>query len=489
MTTSFNKALAAAGAAFLMLVCAGTASAKDVATDAVSAGNVDVAHTDNNFFVRMDIDLSGYKGLNSNRDITITPLLAGASDTLRLDPIMVAGRARYYLHLRQSENSRPVKQLYQAGKANTINYEATVAYQPWMDHSDIILSAQSCGCAGEPIAALDVPVEHIDLTPLTPPQFIPYFTFLKPSAEVEKHREIKGQAYIDFPVNRTELYPTYRKNPVELAKINATIDSVRLDKDVTFKSMTIKGYASPEGSYQNNVRLAKGRTATLKEYVLAQYSFPQSMVSTSYDPEDWGGLRRYVESSTIANRDGILAIIDSDLLPDPKNEEIKRKYPEQYDFLLKEVYPGLRHSDYTVEYVVRNYTDINEIKRVLRTQPEKLSLSEMYLAASTMDPESEEYAATFETAVRLHPEDPAANLNAANIAMKRGDLQLAEQLLAKAGGSIEATYARGLLAALQGNYAGAKTLLSKAEDAGIEAATAALEQISAIEAVPTSKRK
>lgn len=484
MRTIYNNVLSKTGAALLALAISfNAAAAGDVATDAVTATNVDVAHTDNNFFVRMQIDLSGYKGLNSNRDITITPTIAGASDTLRLKPIMVAGRARYYLHLRQSENKRAVKDLYRAGKAGLVNYEATVPYSSWMDHSDIILSAQSCGCCGEPIASLDIPVKRVDLTPLTPPQFIPHFAFLKPDAEIVKNREIKGQAYIDFPVNRTELYPQYRKNPVELAKINATIDSVRLDKDVTFKAMTIKGYASPEGSYSNNVRLAKGRTATLKEYVLSQYSFPSSVISTSYDPEDWEGLRRYVESSSIANREGILAIINSDMLPDPKNEEIKRKYPEQYAFLLSEVYPGLRHSDYTVEYTVRNYTDINEIKNLLNTHPEKLSLSEMFLAASTMNPESDEYAETFEIAVSRYPEDAAANLNAANIAMKKGNLDLASQRLAKAGGSIEATYARGLLAALQGNYRAAKTLLGKAESAGIEAATAALEQIAAIEAV------
>ena len=103
--------------------------------------------------------------------------------------------------------------------------------------------------------------------------------------------------------------------------------------------MTIKGYASPEGSYTNNVRLAKGRTATLKDYVLGQYSFPSSIIATSYEPEDWEGLRRYVEKSDIADREGILAIINSDMEPDPVNEEIRRRYPRQYEFLLREVYP------------------------------------------------------------------------------------------------------------------------------------------------------
>ncbi|MDE6338225.1 MAG: DUF3868 domain-containing protein [Muribaculaceae bacterium] len=458
-----------------------TFAAADIATDAVSVAASDVTHSEENFFVKMAIDLSGYKGLNSNRDITITPILAGETDTVRFQPIMVAGRARYYLHLRQGENSRAVKTLYQAGKVGTVDYSATTKYEPWMDLSKLSLEAQSCGCCGEPIALVDIPVLEIDLVPKEAPQFTPHFAFVQPKAELEKRREIRGQAYIDFPVNRTELYPDYRRNPQELKKILATIDSVRLDKDVTLKNMTIHGYASPEGSYANNVRLARGRTATLKDYVLAQYSFQQSLVDTAYTPEDWAGLRRYVENSTIANRQGILDIIDSDLQPDPKNEAIRKRYPQQYAFLLKEVYPGLRHSDYTIEYNVRNFTDINEIKELMRTNPGKLSLNEMFAAASSMTPGTEEYNHAFEVAVLLHPDNEEANLNAANIAMQAGNFSKAETYLKKAGNSPQATYARGLLEALKGDYKLAKAALEIAETGGVSEAAEAIDQIRAIE--------
>ena len=56
-----------------------------------------------------------------------------------------------------------------------------------------------------------------------------------------------------------------------------------------------------------------------------------------------------------------------------------RLFSKRLCILLKEVYPGLRYSDYAVKYEVRTYTDINEIKRLIKTQPQKLSLNEMYL--------------------------------------------------------------------------------------------------------------
>lgn len=82
-----------------------------------------------------------------------------------------------------------------------------------MGKAELVLSAKSCGCCGEPIAATDIPAKTLDLTPKEKVTFRPLFAFVTPKAELVKHREIKGSAYIDFPVNRTELYPDYRRNP------------------------------------------------------------------------------------------------------------------------------------------------------------------------------------------------------------------------------------------------------------------------------------
>ena len=290
------------------------------------------------------------------------------------------------------------------------------------------------------------------------------FHYVRPVAETEKSRELVGKAYIDFPVNRTELYPDYRKNPVELAKIIATIDSVRNDKDVTVRRITIKGWASPESSWENNTRLAKGRTATLKQYVQNLYHFPEGFIETDYYPEDWFGLRDFVASSGLEHKNEILAIIDSDMEPDPKEWRLKSTYPEEYKFLLQTVYPGLRHSDYTIEYSIRQFTDVSEIKDLLRTAPQKLSLNEMFLLAQTLEPGSEEYNNVFETAVRMYPMDEVANLNAANSAMSRNDLASAARYLSKAGNTDDAVYARGILAASKGDYAEAIQHFSQVEN-------------------------
>ena len=419
--------------------------------------------------VDMSMDLGSFD-LGGNRVAVFAPAIVNGTDTLVLQPVGLYSRTRWYQYLRAGE--QPVggegeTSIRWTERPATMDYSQTIPYEPWMNGSQLYLVRSDYGCCR---TLVDYQIEPIltgkDRYPTAYRDIIyePQFRYVRPVAEDVKTRELVGKAYIDFPVNRTELYPDYRKNPVELAKIIATIDSVRNDKDVTVRRITIKGYASPESPYDNNTRLAKGRTATLKQYVRNLYSFSDDFIATDYEPEDWAGLRAFVETSGLEHKKEILALIDdSTIEPDPKEALIKSRYPEEYRFLLQTVYPGLRHSDYTIEYTIRQFTDIDEIRSILATAPQKLSLNEMFLLAQTYEPGSDAYNEVFETAVRMYPNDEVANLNAANAAMNRNDYATAAKYLEKVGDKDEAVYARGVLCALKGDYANAVRFFSLVE--------------------------
>lgn len=405
--------------------------------------------------------------LKSTQASIFTPIIVNGNDTLRLPSVGLYGRTRWYQTERAGE--QPLgggEGLSMRYNKNTgvINYHQNVEYADWMNGSQLEVLHTDYGCANCPgyedlHANLGVGYKDV----IYEPQFI----FEEAVAEEIKTRELSGRAYVDFPVNLTVIYPDYRRNSIELAKIIATIDSVKNDKDITVTSLSIKGFASPEGPYDNNIRLAKGRTEALKTYVRQLYNFPEGFIKTSYEPEDWEGLREYVVNSNIDNKEGILAIIDSNLAPDPKNTKLQTTYPAQYKFLLDMVYPGLRHSDYRIEYNIRQFNDVAEIAEVIKTAPQKLSLNEMYLLASTLEPGTDEYNEVFEIAVRMYPNDATANLNAANSAMMTGNYAQAEKYLSKAGDSAKAVYARGVLAALQGDYNTGIALVEKAIGMGL----------------------
>lgn len=430
-------------------------------------------HNEDNMNIALEMYLTGYR-MKGDKATIFTPMLVNGRDTLDLQDIGLYSRIRYIQYLRNGHDgiSGPQELSYQySGRPEKIKIDKTVPYQDWMNGATLYIERCDYGCCHTLLNR-----EFIPVAKWYEAGFTPVFHYVTPAVEIEKVRVLKGRAYIDFPVNMTDLYPDYRNNPRELQTIIATIDSVRNDKDVNIREITIKGYASPESPWENNTRLAKGRTATLKKYVENLYNFDRNLIKTDYWPEDWDGLREFVEKSGLEHKSEILAIIDDTTLePDPKEAKIKRLYPDEYDFLLKTVYPALRHSDYTIEFTIRLFSDPAEIRKIMAETPQKLSLNEFFVLAQTLDPGSEEYNNIFETAVRMYPNSDVANLNAANSAMQRGDLSAAEKYLEKAGTSDAAQYARGILSALNGNYEQALDIFNTISASMPQAAQAAQE--------------
>ena len=77
----------------------------------------------------------------------------------------------------------------------------------------------------------------------------------------------------------------------------------------------------------------------------------------------------------------------------------------------------------------------------------------------------------------MYPEDPVANLNAANSAILRKDYRRALRYLEKAGELPEATYARGALEVYMDDYDAARPYLKQALKQGIRQAETALQEI------------
>ena len=413
----------------------------------------------------VSLDFSDMK-VKSNQAVVFTPILVNGQDTLELDGAGVYGRTRWYQFERSGNFpvSGQSETALHAGKAISVSLSQNIPYQEWMNGSRLLLKRTDYGCekCGDSKVTMD------DLAAYRAVEYQPVFIFQEAKAEEVKTREISGRAFIDFKVNQTTILPDYRNNQYELGKIISGIDSVKNDRDITVTSLSIKGTASPEGPYANNERLAKGRTEALKNYVKKLYNFPEGFIKTSWEAVDWAGLINWLENHNIENKQGILDIINGNLAPEAKNSRIQSTYPEQYKYLLENVYPSLRHSDYRIEYTIRQFTNLQEISEVMATSPQKLSLNEMYLLANSFEAGSPEYNEVYETAVRLYPNDLTANLNAANVAMQKGDLQNAAKYLSKAGDSAEATYARGVYAALTGDYETGIKLVKEAIQQGVE---------------------
>ncbi len=409
--------------------------------------------------VDMNIDLKPIEVQSSRAQILTPFIVSQVGDTLQLPSVGIYGHTRFINYLRNDRTplSRSDEVIFEdSDRPDVYDYLASVPFEKWMDSSQLLIRRRLYGCTN---CLLDERLDSVaSYETLVEPEikFIDFSAMeIKPIVE-----SLEGAAYIDFVVNKTDINPNFRRNPRELLKIQESIDTILNDPDVTITGVWLKGFASPESPYSHNKDLAIGRTGALKEHIRQLYNFNPDIISTDYEPEDWVGLRKYVVSSNIDHKAEILEIIDSDMAPDPKEAMIKKTFPKEYRFMLENFYPALRHTEYKITYEVKRFDDVDKIREVMRTRPNRLTLREFHLLANACVPGTDEYYEVFETAARMYPNDSAAAINAANSAMKRKDLISAEKYLSNAGDSDDALYARGTLAFIKGDYDKANEILN-----------------------------
>lgn len=138
----------------------------------------------------------------------------------------------------------------------------------------------------------------------------------------------------------------------------------------------------------------------------------------------------------------------------------------------------MRHSDYKVSYTIRPIS-VEEAKELIYSDPKQLSLDEMFRVAQTYETGSAEFKEVFEIAVRMYPDDPVSNLNAANSALLNGDSAAARRYLAKAQEGPERRLAEGVASWLEGDTDRAATIFrALTNDVRVgEQARANLEQV------------
>ena len=431
---------------------------------------------DNNVLsIDMDIVMQENLKLSSNHVATLTPFLESNGRTKILPSIVVYGRKREVVN--QRNNIAPSENTYSVirrkhNKEQIINYHQQFQFEAWMRDAEMKLNIDVCGCcdlkeetSGELITRLNI----------LPVQLQPAISYITPQAEAVKHRAIEGSAFLDFPVNQTTIQPDYRNNPAELAKIRKSIEAVRENRFATITSLSIKGYASPEGTYKGNAYLAEHRAEALLKYVKGLYDFGDAQLAVDFEPEDWAGLEKAVEAGNLPDKDELLAIIRADEPADWDAREWKLKTLNggaSYKILLRDVYPALRHSDYAVNYTIRNFT-VDEAKGLIFSDPSQLSLNEMFRVAETYEPGSEAFNEVFEIAVRMYPDDPVSNLNAAVNAFQAGKTDAARRYLEKAQSCPERQLLEAALLMQEGKLDEAEALLKPlSETASVAAAVA-----------------
>ena len=459
-------------------------SAQQIVEGTGEVKNLTTDRANGRLTIDMDIDISNIE-VGADETLILTPAIEKNGNSLELPSVEIMGRRAYMYYRRNEEIPVTNNPFYaeriakraerKAGQKQTVDYTATVPFAEWMRGSTVVVKEGSCGCDQTPIALGDNNVGRV-LHEIYYPQYI--ISFVESEPEPIKVRAESHSAYINFKVDRYEILENYKSNNTELASIVNSIEKVKDDDDLTITSITIEGWASPEGTEQHNKILSENRANSLADYVTKKTAIARDDIHAIGRGEDWINLKTIVEGTTILSKDKILEIINSSATLDQKDQQLNDLVPPTiYQRLLGEIYPRLRRNDYRIEYNVRNF-NIEEAKALVDSDPRKLSVGELYKVAGTYEKGSKEYNHVMAVAAKTYPSVVAAAVNQASLLMAEKKYAEALDVLSKSDqNDARILAAQGYAYINMGDQAKAKAAWEKAAAKGQADAKHNLEEL------------
>ena len=286
-------------------------------------------------------------------------------------------------------------------------------------------------------------------------------SYLAPKEEPLKVRSEATMLYIEYPTSNTDFKTDYKNNGTEVEKLKSILAPLTDGDLVTFKSIKVCGYASPDGSVAGNEKVAQKRADNFALYLKGGYNFPKEILKVESAGEDWDSLIKMLKEEKPVYADKALEIIGKYSNLDIREQRLKTGLGSNYRVMLNEYFPRLRRLGISIDYEVREVENA-EAARLIYTDPKMLSLQEMYRVANMYKPGTKEYEEVYEIAADNYPTDVVANINAASAAIVSGNFQKAAKYMERVKDDSRAYNNLGVLAWLSGDSETAKEWFTKA---------------------------
>ena len=298
----------------------------------------------------------------------------------------------------------------------------------------------------------------------------------------------KQDANILFLIQQADLRSS-ELNKSELAawkrQVKEAYEDPRQNVDIE-----ISAYASPDGGFSLNEKLAAEREKRTSSYLNSEMKKQEvnAEINARYTAEDWEGFRQLVEASNLQDKDLVLRVLS--MYPDPETRE---KEIKNISFVFQElaetILPQLRRSRLTANIEIIGKSD-DEIMSFWNSNPKELNIEELMYGATLTDDKTEkekiyqyitanypqDYRAwnnigtsfyregdlnkamqAYNRALQVKAQAPEANVNLALLALNENDAEKAEELLGTASGAKNLEQAMGLLYLKNGQYEQAVT--------------------------------
>lgn len=185
----------------------------------------------------------------------------------------------------------------------------------------------------------------------------------EPNDEPQKQ---DGEMKIFFDNGKSELKLTDSINQIELAKMKKALDIIFSQKNSRVMGVTFVGGASPEGGYQNNVRLAEARLTSLRNYFKGQLG--EKGAGIRWGMSDRAEVATWEQVADAMAEDGLTTEVEQIRNICSQVSSIDGQYQRIrslacYDMIKEKYLPRFRTTRYQLQYVIYGKKSMEDVRK------------------------------------------------------------------------------------------------------------------------------
>lgn len=185
----------------------------------------------------------------------------------------------------------------------------------------------------------------------------------EPNDEPQKQ---DGEMKIFFDNGQSELKLSDSINQIELAKMKKALDVIFSQKNSRVMGVTFVGGASPEGGYQNNVRLANARLTSLRNYFKGQLGAKGAGIR--WGMNDKAEVATWEQVADAMAEDGLTTEVEQIREICSQVSSIDGQYQRIrglgcYEMIKEKYLPRFRTTRYQLQYVIYGKKSMEDVRK------------------------------------------------------------------------------------------------------------------------------
>jgi outer membrane protein OmpA-like peptidoglycan-associated protein len=295
----------------------------------------------------------------NTRMVVISPVIRDDTREWSFPPVVIQRR----------KGNDATGRVLHAREGEVVIYRATAPFQQWMEGAKLVMEHLEAGWDDAMKVNANPLIDHVSFvdppnrnTVTAPPpsptgstadrlaKDFPYLIPLDEGQGVTPEENPAAGLNIFFRQSSSRLEPERGDNWETLSELVATIRAIEYSGNSRVKRVLVAGFTSPEGSLEENCRLAGRRGREVKAYILRHTGLPEDAILVRNGAEDWTGLRALVERSRMPGREQVLNVIDRVPVWDPVLRTGREGVLKQlnggksYRYMAEYFFPLLRHT-------------------------------------------------------------------------------------------------------------------------------------------------